>query len=1527
MMPQAPILTLFGEQVTKQFLSESLSGWDNFIFAMGPLGILTAVVSVIRVRGNSSLKAFIGRAQENPGDAEAELLSSTSATTAELWNNGGIARVFGSPKILEVVRHCDLREEYYDLDTIDPPKAGLYSFKEAYEKKIWMDKDRGHKLTTTPLVDVEASKLEGHKPNLSFNVGIRPVSEAYIIGAAVLGFMLQGGVLIYAGLAMYYFPKSMFEKNGKPMSPWAYPCTLAGTIMLCFGMFSCARIVEKRTAERYFRRGEGGEDAEIYWVQPGGQPVGDQIFEACALKGDPERNDYIISSLLDQNGKSWELWPLATVGITMCGFVLQFIGLRAMHSSVAMAQLGTALVMGIVRSALRAQRTRSEENMFNDDQRKIQGHELDCLAMKLDGMQSWQLTKPSKSLNYATPGASRASVPHSNLAVKVMKSKARLSQMTMQVNGDAWELDISTTAQRLRRTIEEVMNVLFADKEILKKDWKNASEFHWLIGADCQAGDGPSTDLVCTSMKRDPVFHDTPSASWQANYFDIEAVLGLWVWSIENMETKRPKPPYKRIFTQGHQNQLKKAKDDYKLWIQRTSDVKEDNSRSVQVIEQDDAQEDSQFYFGWPGLQRKSEDTALYVTQDSRHPPSNRESKEDLVAMCAQDIFLTFFGAATELIERIGGTTKPRGNNPTMDIELEQSMQNTDWDGSCFVLNSQLNKVSEVFVQNSLGSREEAYMCIIPILREKSKLPSLQVAHQSAKSAAAKLQETGNWEKAAAFLKWVCNSSDEETSKYVQAAEFKLGELYRTTMRTNINGFLSSQSSREDSRERDMQKFVEEVRRAAGGIKDMVGRDKATRMSQRYAWIAVQMLDESIPNDILQSFQRMGLNRYRDVISGYDEPNKHDLMHWVQQLYAAPSAGENEAEVDEPRADLRAVVLFLVGHKLVELNMYSSDRRTALSFAAENKDHDLLPVLLAQSDVALTTTDTKGWKPISYALQSGDDFTIDLFLERDLSYVNERRPPGKTPLMIAAESGHTKGLEKLLSKAVVNLEVNDDEHRTALHLATMKNHLLIVQRLLDKKAKIEAIDSDKCTPLLLAVEKDYIDMVTKLLDRGANIEAEDKDKRAPLLVAAKHGHREVVKKLLNNSANMESRDANGWTALRLAAEANHYEIVDDLLEERDVLTPNDVDGWESLLWAAKNGRDKAFKLLFDKHPNKSALIKSADRELCSALSCAVTKGHVGVVKVVVEARCELNHENSDGQTALYIAIQNNNESIAQLLIRSGARLNQKDSSLQPALSLCAGLGRRVILEYLLGEQSGKLVDVNSMDPEGQTPLLLAAKGGHKESAVLLLSHKNVEAKDRKWGQTPLSWAARNGHDHLIEVLICGGAEIESKSSNGKTPLSWGAENGRIKVVELLLEKMANAESKDVEERTPFMWAARNGHEEVVKLLFKRENLDLADCSGQTSLSLASERGHETVVRILLDRGALVNSRDTRWGRSPLFWAAKNGHARIVRLLLDHSADVKADVNCKDDKGWSPIRWVEKYGPASVHEILRSTGDR
>lgn len=70
-----PLLALFGDSITVQYLSESTSFLDYFIFAMAPIGIITAIVSTIRVCGSSSLRAFIGRSQEGESSIEAALVS------------------------------------------------------------------------------------------------------------------------------------------------------------------------------------------------------------------------------------------------------------------------------------------------------------------------------------------------------------------------------------------------------------------------------------------------------------------------------------------------------------------------------------------------------------------------------------------------------------------------------------------------------------------------------------------------------------------------------------------------------------------------------------------------------------------------------------------------------------------------------------------------------------------------------------------------------------------------------------------------------------------------------------------------------------------------------------------------------------------------------------------------------------------------------------------------------------------------------------------------------------------------------------------------------------------------------------------------------------------------------------------------------------------------------------------------------------------------------------------------------------
>jgi hypothetical protein len=112
-------------------MSQSMGFADNIIFAMAPLGIITAIVGAIRVGGPVWLKAIVGRARENQAAAEVELMSSTSTDVCELWNGQTIVRMMGSPQILELFYFHTLRHG---------PTCGLFTLQQAIDDKLFKQK-------------------------------------------------------------------------------------------------------------------------------------------------------------------------------------------------------------------------------------------------------------------------------------------------------------------------------------------------------------------------------------------------------------------------------------------------------------------------------------------------------------------------------------------------------------------------------------------------------------------------------------------------------------------------------------------------------------------------------------------------------------------------------------------------------------------------------------------------------------------------------------------------------------------------------------------------------------------------------------------------------------------------------------------------------------------------------------------------------------------------------------------------------------------------------------------------------------------------------------------------------------------------------------------------------------------------------------------------------------------------------------------------------------------------------------------
>jgi ankyrin repeat protein len=67
------------------------------------------------------------------------------------------------------------------------------------------------------------------------------------------------------------------------------------------------------------------------------------------------------------------------------------------------------------------------------------------------------------------------------------------------------------------------------------------------------------------------------------------------------------------------------------------------------------------------------------------------------------------------------------------------------------------------------------------------------------------------------------------------------------------------------------------------------------------------------------------------------------------------------------------------------------------------------------------------------------------------------------------------------------------------------------------------------------------------------------------------------------------------------------------------------------------------------------------------------------------------------------------------------------------------------------------VDVNGVDDQGNTALILAARFGHNEVVrALLLAKADVRVKNKE-GKTALMLAAEGGHDQTVAALTQAGA--------------------------------------------------------------------------------------------------------------------------------------------------------------------------
>lgn len=439
------------------------------------------------------------------------------------------------------------------------------------------------------------------------------------------------------------------------------------------------------------------------------------------------------------------------------------------------------------------------------------------------------------------------------------------------------------------------------------------------------------------------------------------------------------------------------------------------------------------------------------------------------------------------------------------------------------------------------------------------------------------------------------------------------------------------------------------------------------------------------------------------------------------QLGASPIEPDNYSHRPLPSAAARghAAVVEVLLHAVGPIS--EDEERSLIQRAAENGHAKVVALLVQKSGDAGETANIWRW-----AVDTESWPVLGLLVERD-GFVDENVGDGRTILTLASQMGQELVVDRILDLHPQKMNEQDMSGRLPLSLAVEFGHTAVVRVLVEKfQADLNQKDAGGELPILLAVRENQPEVFSLLLDYGATAPA-SAGGRPLLSLVAESGSREMVQNLVKRPGiDVNACDDTQRTPLSRAAEHGNDELMRCLLEQDGILVnAPDVKSWTPLFWAVKNGCTAAAILLVNK----------------------------------VES---VNHADTDGRTALHVAVMYGKESLASILL------------------------------------SNPTIRVDALDNDGKTPLLMALEDANTRQDLI----RKLAEKDT----VTLHIMARQDKHELIAPLASAGYDLNKLDFRTGTPMQEAIRQGKIAFLESLIAAGADTEHWDFYGRTPLQLA-------------------------------------------------------------------------------------------------------------------------
>eukprot|EP01120_Amphizonella_sp_Union-15-10_P003364 TRINITY_DN13787_c0_g1_i1.p1 TRINITY_DN13787_c0_g1~~TRINITY_DN13787_c0_g1_i1.p1 ORF type:complete len:611 (-),score=110.35 TRINITY_DN13787_c0_g1_i1:99-1931(-) len=413
------------------------------------------------------------------------------------------------------------------------------------------------------------------------------------------------------------------------------------------------------------------------------------------------------------------------------------------------------------------------------------------------------------------------------------------------------------------------------------------------------------------------------------------------------------------------------------------------------------------------------------------------------------------------------------------------------------------------------------------------------------------------------------------------------------------------------------------------------------------------------------------------------------------------------------------------------------------------------------------------------------DPSIDILLE-EVNKKIEGDPVKNSILHIAIEIGQPVLVAHLVAETPKDLNVQNQNGLTPLHVACKSGNSTIVEELLRNGANVTIRDLEGKTALHYAAKEGKTRIIELLAEKGADLDAQDSNQNTPLHNAK---NKYATLRLMNLGADVNKTNMEGATALSIAVERGEQDVVEVLAEFKETnLDLQRTDGRTPLYTASYLGYIETVQVLVS---DKRVNVNAQEKHGWSPLHAAAYKGHDNIVKYLLQQpSIQKDIQSTQGTTPLYHASESGKIKCVELLVESGADVNLgARGGWLPVHGACTK-GYFSIVKYLV-HQGAKIDESNAQ--EGGYNLLHMVISQKKPNLEiirdLIQKGADINLPVKSTGSTPLHLAVYFNHLSIVQELVRLNARLDAKNTRGRTPLQLAAYFGYSEIAEFLAKEL------------------------------------------------------------------------------------------------------------------------------------------